>query len=73
MDTDELVFKACIKAAGRIAPENLKLCIINSSGDLRCIWATRALAENLDPQKGELESDYRKVLFDANGTLILDE
>ena len=73
MDTDELVFKACIKAAGRIAPEDLKLCIINSSGDLRHIWATRALAESLDPRKGELAGAYQKVPFDASGTLMLEE
>lgn len=73
MDTDELVFKACIKAAGRIAPEDLKLCIINSSGDLRHIWSTRALAESLDPRKGELAGAYQKVPFDASGTLMLEE
>ena len=67
------MFKACIKAAGRIAPEDLKLCIINSSGDLRHIWSTRALAESLDPRKGELAGAYQKVPFDASGTLMLEE
>lgn len=73
MDTDELVFKACIKAAGRIAPKDLQLCIINSSGDLRHIWATRALAETLDPCKGELAGAFQKVPFDADGILRLEE
>ena len=72
MDTDELVFKACIKAAGRIAPEDLKLCIINSSGDLRHIWSTRPGGEP-GSRKGELAGAYQKVPFDASGTLMLEE
>lgn len=71
MDTDKLVFQACIKAAGRIAPDKLKLCIINSTGDLQTLWATRALAEALDPAKGKRVGEYRAVPFDAEGNLVL--
>lgn len=71
MDTDKLVFQACIKAAGRIEPEKLKLCIINSTGDLQTLWATRALVEALDPAKGKRMGEYQAVPFDAEGNLVL--
>ncbi len=71
MDTDKLVFQACIKAAGRIAPDQLKLCIINSTGDLQTLWATRALVEELDPAKGKRVSEYQTVPFDEEGNLVL--
>jgi len=71
MDTDKLVFQACIKAAGRIAPDKLKLCIINSTGDLQTLWATRALVEELDPAKGKRVGEYQAVPFDAEGNLVL--
>lgn len=72
MDTDKLVFQACIKAAGRIAPDQLKLCIINSTGDLQTLWATRALVEELDPAKGKRVSEYQTVPFDEEGNLVLE-
>lgn len=72
MDTDKLVFQACIKAAGRIAPDQLKLCIINSTGDLQTLWATRALVEELDPAKGKRVSEYQAVPFDEEGNLVLE-
>lgn len=71
MDTDKLVFQACIKAAGRIAPDQLKLCIINSTGDLQSLWATRPLVEELDPARGKQEGEFQPVSFDDEGNLVL--
>ena len=52
METDELVFKACIKAAGRIAPEDLRIAIIRNTGNLERIWVSKALAKELAPSRG---------------------
>ena len=46
METDELVFKACIKAAGRIAPEDLRMAIIRNTGNLERIWVSKPLQKN---------------------------
>lgn len=72
MDNDRLVFQACMKAAGRIAPEKMQLCIIKDSGHLQYIWATKPLIDQLDPQKGQRISEYEPVPFDAEGNLTLD-
>lgn len=71
MDTDKLVFQACIKAAGRIAPDQLKLCIINSTGDLQSLWATRPLVKELDPVRGRQIGEFQPVAFDGEGNLVL--
>ncbi|WP_432641894.1 DUF362 domain-containing protein [Acidaminococcus sp.] len=71
MDTDKLVFQACIKAAGRIAPDQLKLCIINSTGDLQSLWATRPLVKELDPGRGRQIGEFQPVAFDGEGNLVL--
>lgn len=71
MDTDKLVFQACIKAAGRIAPDQLKLCIINSTGDLQSLWATQPLVKELDPVRGRQIGEFQPVAFDDAGNLVL--
>lgn len=71
MDTDKLVFQACIKAAGRIAPDQLKLCIINSTGDLQSLWATQPLVKELDPVRGRQIGEFQSVAFDDEGNLVL--
>lgn len=73
METDKLVFQACMKAAGKIDKDKMKLAIITSSGDLRHIWATRPLVEALDPEKGKIIHDFMEVPFDDKGTLCLPE
>ena len=69
METDELVFKACIKAAGRIAPEDLRMAIIRNTGNLERIWVSKALAKELEPERGSLVGDYFPVPFEGNGAL----
>ena len=69
METDELVFKACIKAAGRIAPEDLRMAIIRNTGNLERIWVSKALAKELDPERGSLVGNYFPVPFEGNGAL----
>lgn len=68
---DELVIKACIKAAGRIPTHKLKMVIIRNTSNLQYLWASKALAEKLDPQKGKIITDYQKVSFDKQGNLCL--
>lgn len=68
---DELVIKACIKAAGRIPTNQLKMVIVRNTSNLRYLWASKALAEKLDPQKGKIITDYQKVPFDKQGNLCL--
>ena len=71
MDTDKLVFQACIKAAGRIAPDQRKLCIISSTGDLQSLWATQPLVKELDPVRGRQIGEFQPVAFDDAGNLVL--
>lgn len=68
---DELVIKACIKAAGRIPTHKLKMVIIRNTSNLQYLWASKALAEKLDSQKGKIITDYQKVSFDKQGNLCL--
>lgn len=71
LPNDELVIKACIKAAGRISSDRLKMVIIHNTSDLHYLWASKTLVESLDSRKGVRVTDYQQVPFDGQGNLLL--
>ncbi len=74
METDELVFKACVKAAGQIKTEDLKLVIIRNSRCLDEIYLSKAALEAVSsPELVEQVSDFEEVVFTRDGLLDLFE
>lgn len=74
LETDRLVFQACIKAAGQIRTEDLKLAIVRNSRSLEEIWLSGAAWEAVsEPGRAEKLSEFGGVPFDDSGTLRLFE
>lgn len=72
--TDKLVFQACVKAAGQIRPQDLKLAVVRSTRSLEEIWLSRAAwAAVSEPERVERLSDFENVPFDSAGMLQLFE
>lgn len=73
MDTDEMLFRACVMTAGKKPTDQLKLVVIKDTGHLQYMWATKPLVETLDSAKGKLVSEYNAIPFDDHGNLCLPE
>ncbi len=72
LETDELVFKACIKGAGQIKTEDLKLVIIRNSRNLDEIYFSKAALDAVSaPDLVEQVSDFEEVDFTDEGSLQL--
>lgn len=70
MENDEMVFKACLKAAGMFAQENPKLVIIKSTKALERMYVSRAALEAImDKSNVTIVSNFQKVEFDPEGNL----
>jgi len=70
LETDKLVVQACVKAAGQIATEDLKLVIIRNTRTLDEIYVSKAALEAVsEPDLVEKLSEFQEVSFDRSGTL----
>ncbi len=71
LENDELVFKACLKAAGMFAQQNPKLVIIKNTKALSKIYVSKAAYESISEVSSVRKiSDYRPIVFDAHGALV---
>ena len=72
LETDKLVIQACVKAAGLIPTENLKLVIVRNTKSLDEIYCSKAALDAVSaPDLVEKISDFEKIPFDENGNLEL--
>ncbi len=70
LETDKLVIQACVKAAGQIPTEELKLVMIRNTRTLDEIYLSKAaLAAVSEPGLVEIISDFEEISFDETGTL----
>ncbi len=70
MENDEMVFKACMKAAGGYAQENPKLVIIKSTKALEKIYVSKAAFESIKEKSNVKKvSDFHAVEFDSEGNV----
>ena len=72
LETDKLVIQACVKAAGLIPTENLKLVIVRNTKSLDEVYLSKAALDAVSaPDLVEKISDFEEIPFDTNGTLEL--
>ncbi|MBJ2357674.1 DUF362 domain-containing protein [Sphaerochaeta sp. S2] len=70
LQNDELIFKACMKAAGLFAQQNPRLVIIKNTKALNTIYLSRAAYESIpDKSRVKIISDFHPVSFDTEGNL----
>lgn len=72
LENDELVIKACIKNAGKIPTDQLKMVIIRNSGNLDEVWMSEA-AYDIAKETGCVEKlgKYEPIKFDAEKNILL--
>ena len=72
LETDKLVFQACIKYGGQRNNEDTKMVIIRSTKKLDEVYMSKAAVEMIKQQDMiEICSDYKEVPFDETGKLML--
>jgi hypothetical protein len=70
MPTDRDVIAACLDTCWRVDPAGARMALIPNTLELTSLWATRALAEEVESFPGlAFESDFLPIPFDAAGTL----
>ena len=72
METDKLVFQACVKSCGEIRNDRVKFVIIRSTKALEEVYMSQAALETVKaPDKIEVCSGFMDVPFDGDGNLLL--
>ncbi|MDF2524559.1 MAG: hypothetical protein K0R31_2200 [Clostridiales bacterium] len=72
LETDKLVFQACIKYGGQRYTEDTKLVIIRNTKKLDEVYMSKAAVEAIKKTEMiEICSDFQEVPFDENGKLML--
>lgn len=72
LDTEELVFKGCVKASGQIVNEKVRLVIIKNTNALEEIYVSPAALESITKKEQiKVCSDFGEIPFDENGNLKL--
>lgn len=72
LDTDKMVFQACVRDCGKINPEDVRLVVIRNTKDIDKVYMSKAAAAAIDtPERAVASGRYRPIPFDENGGLTL--
>ncbi len=72
LDSDETVFKACVRCCHVLDTEKIKMVIIKNTKEIDHIYMSRAAVDSItDKDKVRVHDSFFEVPFDENGNLLL--
>jgi hypothetical protein len=70
MENDRMAIAAAIKSCPRVAPERVRLAVIRSTLELREVWVSPPLADEIELQTQATIEPATPMVFDADGNLV---
>lgn len=72
LETDKLVFKACMKYGGKFNSDEIKMVIIRNTKKLDEIYMSKAAIDAVVKKDNiEIDSEFMEIPFDENGDVML--